>query len=664
MCNHCHQNCCNHDHEHDHTHGHAHEHGSTSRYRQFIPELSTALILILLYFINPFLQTLSVRLDLPEQLLPAAAYAIALIPVAKNIVVETVKFWLKGDFFNEFSLMLLACIGAFVIGEFPEGVAILLFYSIGEKLEDLASDKARNRIRSLINRLPKKVEVEHEGTVIQKKPEDVVPGEIIIVKPGDTVPLDCQLLNRTEKNAISFDSSAITGESMPTELNTGESVMSGYIPVDTEVRLRVTHAYNESSMTRIMQMIEDATARKSNSETLLRRITRYYTPVVMLASVLLFIVPFVVSLFNSAFHFEWQVWMERALVLLVCSCPCALVVSIPLSYFAAIGNASRFGILFKGSRYVDMLRSVDTLMLDKTGTLTTGDFSVVSVSCATITSESISEETVLLYAAAIDAQSNHPLAKAIVKEASKHGEIPKAEDVTTIPHGMRGHIDGMEIIVGSKRLFNDDIHLEATATSAVHIGINGKYAGTIYLADTLRADIAGTIADLRKSGIKKIEILSGDRKEAVADVSNRVGADDFKAELLPARKHEILTLEKQQGKRVAFVGDGINDAPALALADVGIAIGAGTDIAIESADAVITGKNLRAFVNALRLSHRIKHVVTLNVSIAIGAKLVVMILGALGIATLWAAVFADTGITLITILLTLILLRTKKSDNE
>lgn len=586
-------------------------------------------------------------------------YLVAIWPVGYKVVVSTIKSWSHGDFFNEFSLMTLACVGAFVIGEYPEAVAIMLFYSFGEKLEDSASDTARDRIRSLIARMPNEVTVEMpDGSRATQSPEAVEPGSVLVVRPGERVALDGELIGT---DPVDVDASAITGESVPVSVDAGSAVASGVIPVDREIHVRVTRRYNDSSMSRLLKMIEEAAAKKSSTETLLRRITRWYTPVVFGAAVLLFVVPALLSAV-SGYVFEWNVWLERSLVLLVCSCPCALVVSIPLSYYAAIGNASRFGILFKGSRYLDQLRNIDTLLLDKTGTVTTGAFSVVGVEPV---AGHMADE-VLAMAAALDKGSAHPLAKAIVAQAVEKGVVmPDVADVRTVPHGMAGVSgNGAELLAGSRRLLDSrGIASDAVADrgTQVCVAVGGKYIGSIFLEDTLKPDIADTMNRLRSVGVSHIEIMSGDTRAAVARGAERTGIDGYRAEMLPADKQAAVMQLKEAGRRVAFVGDGINDAPSLAAADVGIAIGTGgTDVAIESADAVITGHDLRRMVDAVKLSRRIKHVVALNVGLAIGVKALVMILGACGIATLWAAVFADTGITLITIIITLIALRTTK----
>ncbi len=593
-----------------------------------------------------------------SRLLEAVYYVLTLTPVGLPILSATLASWRQSDFFNEFTLMVLASAGAFFIGEYPEGVAILLFYSFGEKLEDSASDKARKRISSLLDKMPGKVTVEDEsGKLSDVSPESVEPGTVFRVKPGERVALDAVLCGNMPAD---FDSSAVTGESVPVSVMSGEKVSSGFIPVDREVRLKSSAFYKDSTMSRIMAMVEESLAKKSNTETLLRRITRWYTPAVMIVTVLLFLVPWLIGMISDSFDFEWYVWFKRCLVLLVCSCPCALVVSIPLSYFVAIGNASRLGVLFKGSRYLDSLRRVTVLLLDKTGTLTTGKFHVVGVTA----SDGVSQDDVLGLAASLDKHSAHPLANAIVDMAkAKNLKVPEASGVATVPHGLKGNVDGHDVLVGSRHLMADsgiDVPDGKSDSSEVIVACDGAYYGFIMLDDTVKPGVADTLRDLRRSGVKRIEILSGDRGAAVAKVASQVGADSCRAELLPDEKYRIVERIRADGDVVAFVGDGINDAPSLAMADVGIAIGTGgSDVAMESADAVIMGNDLRRLADSFRLSGRIKRVVAENVSLAIGVKLIVMVLGAFGVASLWAAVFADTGITLLTVGSTLFCLRMK-----
>lgn len=580
-------------------------------------------------------------------------FLMAVSPVAFIVLSDAWKDWRKGDLMNEYTLMLLACAGAFLIGEYPEAVAVLLFYSFGEKMEETASDDVRSRIRSLIGRLPDKAHVVMpDGRLEETSPEKVAVGTTIAVRPGERVPID----GRLEGNdSIDFDTSAITGESVPRLFEPGGLVLSGMIPLDRNARLTTERPFADSSMSRMMKLIEDAASKKSPTESMLRRITRWYTPTVMILATLLFVVPFVVSLFPGTHSFVWQTWLERSLVFLVCSCPCALVVSIPLSYFASMGTASKLGLLFKDSAHIDALRKVDTAVFDKTGTLTTGQFHIT----ATVAANGFNENDVLTFAAAADAASAHPLAQAIVA-AAKDMSLPEATDAITVPHGIKATVDGQKVLAGSRKLMHDNgivIPESNRPETEVCVSVGRRYAGSVYLEDTLKPEAAEAITLIRKEGVKHIMILSGDREQAVASAAKEAGADSWLSQLFPADKQRTIDGLRTKGHKVAFVGDGINDAPAIASADIGIAMGThGTDMAMESADIVVAGDNLSTFPKAVRLAKRVRGVVTANVVFALGVKAAVMILGAFGIASLWAAVFADTGVTAITIIFTLIAL--------
>ncbi len=631
-CSHCHNHCRPHG-------GHPRRFAALLYYKE---ELTSLVVLVAAAALGRFIPAA----------LQVALYVAALLPPGLPVVRDAFTEWRRGAFFNEFTLMLLAAAGAFAIREYPEGVAILLFYSFGEKLEHTAASRSRRRIKELLGRLPSRIRVEGRGAV---EPEHVRPGEVVVAAPGERVGLDGILLG---DEAAAFDTSAFTGESLPVDFVPGADVPSGAIPLDREVRIRVSRPYAESSMSRILALVESAAAGKSKSETLLRRITRWYTPAVIAAATLLFVVPWLAALVGGR-AFDASLWLERALVLLVCSCPCALVVSIPLSYFAAIGMASARGILFKSAASLDAMRSCDTLFLDKTGTLTTGTFRVESV----VAAPGRTSAEVLALAAAADSRSAHPLARAISAEAAGLA-LPEVSGVRTVAHGMSAILDGRPLLVGSRALLaRNGLVVAPARTSAteVCVALGGDYVGAIYLSDTLKPGVGEAVAALRRTGMRSVRILSGDRPEAVEAVASAVGADAFSAGLRPDDKHEAVRGAVGRGKRVVFVGDGINDAPSLAAATVGIAIGTGgTDLAMESADAVLTAPGLAPLVSAVRISRRVRAVVAFNVSLAIGVKFLVMVLGAVGAATLWAAVFADTGITLITVAATMMALNMGK----
>lgn len=631
---------CRHCHDHNHGHSNGHHDHTGHWWSHFIPESITLVL---------FIATLLIPWE--NDWIRLTAYIVALTPVGIPILRSTIREWRHGDIFNEFTLMVLASVGAFIIGEYPEGVAVLLFYSIGEKLEDVVSGDVKGQIKRLLGKMPKHATVIENGQRRTLSPEQVKPGMVIAVKPGENVPLDGELISDEDTD---FNTAAITGESLPRTYGKGMAVTSGIIPLDREVLIKVTHAWNDSSMTRIMQMIEDASAHRAPSETILRRITRWYTPMVFAAAVLLFIIPWTIGLINPAFDFEWSIWLRRSLVFLVCSCPCALIVSIPLTYFTSIGIASKKGILFKGHDNLDYLRNADTVMFDKTGTVTTGEFHVGKVT----TIANIPEEVILGMTASVEQKSTHPLAHAIVAEARSRGiSLPEASDVKSVEHGMTAKIQRIAIGIGSARFMQKngiDFTGYVSNDTSVLMAVDGKPAAVIELEDTVKPGVREAISELHRRGIKQVGILSGDSAGAVEKAASEVGADINESELLPDDKLRIIKDIRREGQTVAYAGDGVNDAPALAAANIGIAMGnLGTDIAIESAGVVIAGDDLRKISEGIDISRRVKHVIIENVTFAFGVKLLVMILGAFGIATLWAAVFADTGVTVITILWTL-----------
>ena len=634
--------CCGHSHSHPHSHSEGH-----SAWRLFVSEaLSTVLM------------AAALLIEWNSGAMRLAAYIVAVLPVAVPILRSTLKEWLHGDVFNEFTLMVMASIGAFCIGEYPEGVAVLLFYSIGEKLEDVVSGDVKGQIKRLLGKMPKRAVVVENGIRREVRPQDVMPGMTIAVRPGEAAPLDGILAAET---SCDFNTAAITGESIPRTFAPGDTVSSGMIPVDREVLLTVTNAWDDSSMTRIMRMIEDAASHRAPSETILRRITRWYTPVVFAAALLLFVIPWIVGLLDSGFTFEWASWLRRSLVFLVCSCPCALIVSIPLTYFSSIGIASKNGILFKGHDSLDALRRADTVFFDKTGTVTTGKFHVDGV----LSLGELDRKDILALVASVERESTHPLAVAIVEEAANKGYgLPEVEEVRTCNHGMTALYGGNAVLIGSVKLMkesgivfpvSDSVSDSATT---VCVAIDGAPAGIISLADTVKPGSAEAVALLHADGVDEVGILSGDTEKAVRYAASSVGTDISESELLPVDKQRIIAGYRRKGHVVAFAGDGVNDAPALAAADIGIAMGhIGTDLAIESAQVVIASDDLRKIHEGINISRRVKRVIIENVSFAFGVKIIVMALGAFGIASLWAAVFADTGVTVMTVLWTLFRLK-------
>jgi Cd2+/Zn2+-exporting ATPase len=593
----------------------------------------------------------------------AAAY----IPVAFPVIKEAVEDIQKGEVFSEFTLMTIATAGAFLIGEYPEGVAVMLFYAIGEKFQDHAVDKAKRDIKALVDIRPERASVIIDGIVTQCKPEVVQIGDMIEVKPGERVSLDGVLLS----DVALFNTSALTGESVPKSIQKDGEVLAGMISTDSVVRIRVTRLYAQSALSRILDMVREATDRKAPAELFISRFAQIYTPVVIVLAALTVLIPYLYSLLTPTFVYSFNEWFYRALIFLVISCPCALVVSVPLSYFGGIGLASRKGILFKGGNYIDAILNVDTVVFDKTGTLTTGIFAVTEVKAYNMDSRQL-----VNIAAAMERTSNHPVAKAIVAYDNAHNKPSErltADHVKDIPgYGITGKVDDDDILVGSLRMMDKygvgyPEQLKEIAETIVVCSKNGHLIGYILLSDALKEDALKAVKSLRELKIRNIQILSGDKQALVDTVVRRLKADKGYGDLLPEGKVEHITRIKyhqekvkgQSGKRtVAFVGDGINDAPVLAMSDVGIAVGgAGSDVAIETADVVLQDARPSKLAEAIVIARHTRRNVIENITIAIGVKIVVLLLGVLGIATMWEAVFADVGVTVLAVFNALRLIR-------
>lgn len=587
-----------------------------------------------------------------------AWYIAAYLPVGLNVMKEAWVYIKQKDYFSEFTLMTIATLGAFAIGEYPEGVAVMLFYCIGEMFQDKAVDKARNNIKNLVAFRPDKASVIRDGNIITTDPANVNVGDVIEVKPGERIPLDGILLS----DASTFNTAALTGESMPQLIEKDHEVLAGMISSDSVVHVRVSRPSSDSAISRILDMVQQATERKAPAELFIRKFARIYTPTVICLAVLTIIIPMVYFMITAGgdiqlYDIGHQLfkWINRALVFLVISCPCALVISIPLGYFGGIGAASSRGILFKGSNYLDAITNIDTVVFDKTGTLTKGIFSVQSIDAL-----SRSTDDMLRYVAAIEANSNHPIAKAIIAYANSNMIDYKNVPVTNLKdisgYGMSADINGINILLGTLKLLAKEgisypKDLIDTAETIVVCAINGAYAGHILLADTIKDDAIEAIRLLNNRGINRTEILSGDKQALVDKVAKTLKVTNGYGDLLPQGKVAHIDQLKKDGLKVAFVGDGINDAPVLALSDIGIAMGAmGSDMAIETADIVIQNDRPSRVAEAISIGKRTKKIVNENITMAIGVKVLVMILGLLGIANLWEAVFADVGVALIAIL--------------
>ena len=570
---------------------------------------------------------------LDDQWISLAWYVVAFAFVGLPVMKEAWECAAKGDVFSEFMLMTIACIGAFAIGEYPEAVAVMLLYCIGEALQDRAVDRARDNIRALVAFRPTLARVVVDDTTVEKQPAEVAVGDVIEVKAGERVPLDGTLLS----DSASLNTAALTGESMPRTMEKGEEVMAGMIAVDQVLRLKVTRPESQSAISRILKMVEDAAERKAPTELFIRRFARIYTPIVVMLAALAILLPYLYSLFDANFTYVFSEWFRRALVFLVISCPCALVISVPLGYFAGIGSASKRGILFKGSNYLDAITEVDLVMFDKTGTLTTGEFAVQSV-------EGLDEEA-LKTVSAIEKSSNHPIAKAIVRYRPTDEKID-AKDIAG--HGLQTDewlVGNLKLLERENVFFPDALrNIPETVVCVAHLG---RYVGHIILADKVKDDAKQAVESLPV----RVEMLSGDRQELVSKVASSLGIRKAYGDLLPEGKVKHIEQAKHMGQRVAFVGDGINDAPVLALSDVGIAMGGlGSDMAIETADIIIQTDQPSKVADAIRIGKYTRRIVNQNIWLALIIKALVMLLGLLGLANLWMAVFADSGVALLAVL--------------
>ena len=546
--------------------------------------------------------------------------------------------------------MLLATIGAFCIGEYPEGVAVMLFYSVGERVQHRAVDRARRNIRRLLDVRPEKALVLRQGKEQSVFPGEVEVGEMIMVKPGERIPLDGLL---QEEYAL-FDTSALTGESLPRTINRGEEVLAGMIVSGQAIRLKVTKPYEQSALARILALVQDASERKAPAELFIRRFARIYTPVVFLLALSIMLLPALVAAFHPGFDYFFKDWAYRGLVFLVISCPCALVISVPLGYFGGIGAASRKGILFKGGNYLDAITHVNTVVFDKTGTLTTGHFQVSSMEADTVSSQRLL--SILL---TLEEKSTHPVAQAVTRYALQEGagRIGVTHLQEYPGYGLEGVIEGKNVLVGNIRLLTDrgitvPAGISERVATVVVCAIAGKYAGHLLLSDTLKADAVEAIGRLKQLHIDNIQLLSGDKKEIVAIFAKTLGIRHARGGLLPEDKAAYLEkLNAEAGVSAAFVGDGMNDAPVLALSDVGIAMGGlGSDAAIESADVVIQTDQPSKVATAISIGRTTRRIVKQNIAGAIGVKSLILVAGACGFVTLWAAVFADVGVALLAVL--------------
>ena len=608
--------------------------------KEKLSQIIIAFVLFLIALLVPFDKIFSGK---AAEIIPMILYLAAYILVGREVLSEAFHNILNGQVFDENFLMAIATIGAIALGEYEEAVAVMLFYQIGEFFEDYAVDKSRESITAMMDLRPDVANVIRGDEVLEVNPEEIKVDEIILVKPGERVPLDGIVIEGESK----LDTAALTGESLPRDITVGDDIYSGSVNLSGLLKVQVTKPFGESTVSRILELVENASDKKSRSENFITKFAAVYTPVVVICAVLLAVIP---PLF---FGGNWGQWINRALVFLVVSCPCALVISIPLSFFGGIGGASRKGILVKGSNYLETLSNVKTIVFDKTGTLTNGTFSVTAVH-----PDVISEAELVEYAACAEAFSTHPIAQSIKEAYGQEIDLARVtanEEVSG--HGIISTVDGKEILAGNQKLMNahniepHECHLNGTI---IHVAVDGMYAGHIVISDTIKPDSAEAITGLKAKGIRKTVMLTGDKQTVANDVAQQLGLDECYAELLPQNKVEIvekLIAEESGNDKLAFVGDGINDAPVLTRADVGIAMGAmGSDAAIEAADIVLMNDKPSDIVTAISIANKTLRIVHENIILAIGVKLIVLILAAMGHATMWMAVFADVGVALLAIL--------------
>jgi len=578
-------------------------------------------------------------------------YIVAYLPVGLPVMKEAWESIKDKDYFSEFTLMFVATLGAFYIGEYPEGVAVMLFYSVGELFQEKAVDKAKRNIGALLDVRPEEAAVVRDERVVIENPQNVKVGETIEIKTGGRVPLDGMMLNEV----AAFNTAALTGESVPRSIRMGEEVLAGMIVTDKVIRIKVIRPFDKSALARILELVQNASERKAPAELFIRKFARVYTPIVIGLAVLIVLLPFIYSLITPQFLFTFNDWLYRALVFLVISCPCALVVSIPLGYFGGIGAASRLGILFKGGNYLDAVTKINTVVFDKTGTLTKGTFEVQSCNCES----GVSEEELIRMIASVESSSTHPIAKAVVNYAGRRDiELSSVTDSKEYAGlGLEAAVNGIQVLAGNGRLLSKfqieyPPELLSITDTIVVCAIGNKYAGYLLLSDSLKEDAKIAIQNLKALGIQNIQILSGDKQSIVSNFAEKLGISEAYGDLLPDGKVKHLEeLRQHMENQVAFVGDGMNDAPVLALSNVGIAMGGlGSDAAIETADVVIQTDQPSKVAEAIKVGKLTRRIVWQNISLAFGVKLLVLILGAGGLATLWEAVFADVGVALIAIM--------------
>ena len=570
-------------------------------------------------------------------------YIISYLVIGGDILINAIKNIFKGELFDENFLMSLATVGALVIGEYPEAIAVMLFYQIGELFQDMAVEKSKANITKLMDIRPDFANIEHNGNLVQVSPEKINIGDIIVVKPGEKIPLDGIIVY----GKSSLNTTALTGESIPRSVNVDDEVLSGCINLSCLIKIKTTSTFGDSTVSKILDLVENADNSKANTEKFITKFAKIYTPVVVILAVLLAVIP---SLITG----EWLEWINRSLIFLVISCPCALVVSVPLSFFAGIGGASKNGVLIKGANYLEALANVNTIVFDKTGTLTKGNFKVVAIH-----PEKITEEKLLEIATLAEQFSTHPISISLKNEYSKELDKNRVKDIEDIPgKGIKATVDKKQVYIGNDKLMKYiDVHYENCEKEGTisHIVIDGEYAGHIVITDEIKPTSKTALNELKNLGVAKTVMLTGDKKEVGESIGLELGLDEIKTELLPVNKVEeverLIKSKNNDKEKIAFVGDGINDAPVLKRCDIGISMGGlGSDAAIEASDIVLMNDDPSSIAKAIKISRKTLKIVRQNIIFALAVKLIVLILGALGIANMWEAVFADVGVSFIAIL--------------
>ena len=626
----------------------------TSKQKKMLYRIITAFVLFVVLMV---LEHTGVLEQLPSQWLVFLIYLIPYLVIGYDIVYKAVRNISHGQVFDENFLMMVATFGAFGVKEYSEAVAVMLFYQVGELFQNYAVGKSRQSISDMMNICPEYANIEEDGVLTQVDPDDVEVGTIIVVKPGERIPLDGIVTEGTSM----IDTAALTGESVPRRATVGDEIISGCVNGSSTIKVKVTKAFEDSTVARILELVENASSKKAKVENFITRFAKYYTPVVTIGAVILAILPPLIL------GGGWADWIQRACIFLVFSCPCALVISVPLGFFGGIGASSKIGILVKGSNYLEAVAEMTTIVFDKTGTLTKGEFKVSEVQPSADKNNTIGKEELLEIAAYGEGYSNHPIANSIREAYGKTLSMERVTDTEEIAgHGIHTFIDGREVYLGNAKLMdaqNIAYTENKTAGTVVYVACNNVFAGSIVISDTVKEGSKDAIRDMKQVGVKKTVMLTGDRQAAADAVAAELGIDEVHAELLPADKVgqvEKLLGAQNEKERLAFVGDGINDAPVLTRADIGIAMGSmGSDAAIEAADIVLMDDDIRKIASLVKIARKTLGIVKQNIVFALAVKALVLLLGALGMANMWEAVFADVGVSVIAILNSMRTLNTK-----